>query len=154
MKKNNQKGFMLVEAFVVSTIVLGVLVFMFIQIRTIVNGFNKSFSYNTIPGIYIANELKKIIKIQDYDELKQQVELTGYVLVDEDRADWNNMFGMNNIKTLIIAKDDINSLKKIKGEKISDKVVDYINTITSSDVQNAYRIIVEFNDDTYASIRL
>jgi len=74
--------------------------------------------------------------------------------VDEDRADWNNMFGMNNIKTLIIAKDDINSLKKIKGEKISDKVVDYINTITSSDVQNAYRIIVEFNDDTYASIRL
>ena len=154
MKKNNQKGFMLVEAFVVSTIVLGVLVFMFIQIRTIVNGFNKSFSYNTIPGIYIANELKKIIKIQDYDELKQQVELTGYVLVDEDRTDWNNMFGINNIKTLIIAKDDINSLKKIKGEKISDKVIDYINTITSSDVQNAYRIIVEFNDDTYASIRL
>ena len=154
MKKNNQKGFMLVEAFVVSTIVLGVLVFMFIQIRTIVNGFNKSFSYNTIPGIYIANELKKIIKIQDYDELKQQVELTGYVLVDEDRTDWNNMFGINNIKTLIIAKDDINSLKKIKGEKISDKVIDYINTITSSDVQNAYRIIVEFNDDTYASIRV
>ena len=154
MKKNNQKGFMLVEAFVVSTIVLGVLVFMFIQIRTIVNGFNKSFSYNTIPGIYIANELKKIIKIQDYDELKQQVELTGYVLVDEDRTDWNNLFGINNIKTLIIAKDDINSLKKIKGEKISDKVIDYINTITSSDVQNAYRIIVEFNDDTYASIRV
>ena len=158
MKKINQKGFMLVEAFIVSTIVLAVLVFMFIQIRTIVNGFNKSFSYNTIPGIYIANELGQFITTYDY---KDAVDTNGYVLHNEIFEDydkeynlWNEMLNNANVKNLIVSKGNLDSLKQSTNALFSVELINYVNSLNVEEPIDDYRIIVEFNDNTYASVRL
>ena len=163
MKKNNQKGFMLVEAFITSTIVLGVLVFMFLQLRTIVNGFDKSFSYNTIPGIYIANELGNFIKNYDYENIKADVDVEGYLIKGENSYNylgldegsvWNEMLESSNIKTVIISDENVSDLKQVTDVQISDKLKSYISSIKVDNLSGIYRIIVEFKDGTFASVKI
>jgi len=60
MKKNN-KGFMLLETLIVSTIILSTLIFLFIQFSNIKTSYEISFTHNTIPGIYIAKELSDFL---------------------------------------------------------------------------------------------
>lgn len=163
MKKNNQKGFMLVEAFIVSTIVLGVLVFMFVQIRTVINGFDRSFAYNTVPGIYITNELGKFVTQYDYENIKQKVYNNGYILRNKDsykefdvsiNDTWNEMLKNSDVKNIIIAEENLRRLKDVTDGTFSPKLEDYIDTISVDNLVGQYRIIVEFNDDTYASVKL
>lgn len=160
MKKNNQKGFMLVEAFIVSTLVLSVLVFMFVQIRTVVNGFDKSFSYNTVSGIYITNELKDYIKNIGYDT--ELLENDGYIIngynayidKNQDTNDfWNEMLKNANVKNVVISIDDLSKLKSSLSDEISAGLKGYIKTINSVGY-NVHHIIVEFNDKTYTSIKV
>lgn len=163
MQKSNQKGFMLVEAFIVSTFVLGVLVFMFIQLRTVVNGYDRSFSYNTVSGIYIANEIGKFVANFDYENTKQTVDNAGYVIKNIDSYSkfdsavsdtWNAMLQDANVKTVIIATEDATILKEAKNGQISSKLEDYIDYLNVGNLTNRYRIIVEFNDETFASVKL
>ena len=147
MKKNNQKGFVLAEAFIVSTFVLGILVFMFLQIRTIINGYDKSFKYNTIPGIYNTVELEKFIKKTDYESLKTQVDNNGYVILDSSNASYTNIFKASNVKTMIISIGDLTALKS--DNNLSPKFLNYIKTLSNS---SSYQYIVEFNDNTFAAI--
>lgn len=163
MKKSNQKGFMLVEAFVVSTVVLGVLVFMFVQLRTVVSGFDRSFSYNTVPGIYIANELGDFIVSHDYDNLKQKVNVNGYIVQNidsyidfdyETNILWNEMLKAASIKNVVISTEDAAAIKTSNNVLSSVKLEDYIKFLSVDSNSNQYRIIVEFNDDTYASVKL
>lgn len=160
MKKNNQKGFMLVEAFIVSTLVLAVLVFMFVQIRTVVNGFDKSFSYNTVPGIYIANELGDYVKAKEYDN--ELLEQQGYIINGYDAYEntdisvndlWNRMLKNNNVKNVIISVSDTTKLKTSLSTEISAGLKDYLKTL-KTDGSSEHRLIVEFNDKTYASIKI
>lgn len=163
MKKSNQKGFMLVEAFVVSTVVLGVLIFMFVQLRTVVSGFNRSFSYNTVTGIYIANELGDFVEAHDYENLKQKVNIDGYIVQNIDsyidfdyeiNILWNEMLKVANIKNVVISIEDAAVLKASNNILNSAKLEDYIKFLNVDRDLNKYRIIVEFNDDTYASVKL
>lgn len=169
MKKNNQKGFMLVEAFIISTVVLGILVFMFVQIRTITSGFNRSFSYNTVPGIYIANELGEFIKENNYDDIITFVETVGYhnlssLYVGSDEKDnsyntlvsniWKKMLSKANVKTVVVSKEPMVELKQNSEEWLSSDFKSYINSVAVNNYDLSYRIIVEFNDETYATLRL
>ena len=160
MKKSNQKGFMLVEAFIVSTLVLAVLVFMFVQIRTVINGFDKSFSYNTVSGIYIANELSDYIQARGYDE--ETVENEGYIIKGYNSYEshgidvsdiWNRMLKNTNIKNVIISTSDTTKLKSSLSAEISAGLKDYVKTL-KIDGFNEHRLIIEFNDKTYASIKM
>lgn len=163
MKKNEHKGFMLVEAFIVSTVVLGVLVFMFIQLRTVVTGFDRSFSYNTVPGIYIANELGEFVVKYDYENIKQEIATNGYVIknvdsyIDFDYETnnlWNEMLKVSNVKNVIISTEDVSVLKTTNNILSSAKLEDYIRLLSVDNHENKYRIIVEFIDETFASVKL
>ena len=185
MKKNNQKGFMLVEAFVVSAFVLGVLVFMFIQLKTVVNGFDRSFTYKTISGIYTANELGDFITQYDYENIKLLVDQNGYANVgskyydnyDVDKTNIGNPIGMlwsemllnANVKTIIVAHENIEMLKEnyinvnlhfpewetdVTIQKPSSKFTNYINSLKIDNLVGRYRVIVEYNDETFASVKL
>lgn len=166
MKKNNQKGFMLVEAFIVSTFVIGILVFMFVQIRTITNGYNRSFSYNTIPGIYIANEIGKFVINNDYEDIKLEVDNAsgdGYIIIGTDEYinpysvlndTWIEMVNNVNVKSVVITREDAAKLKATTDEQLSSKFKQYIKALKVDNISGLYRILVEFNDETYASIIL
>lgn len=169
MKKGNQKGFMLAEAFIISTVVLSILIFMFIQIRTITNGFNRSFSYNTVSGIYIANEMGDFIRNNNYEGIMEFVDDYGYFdlsteyLVSDKELDsynimigntWKKLLSSTNVKKLIVSKEPMVELKSSTDEGISKNFINFINSIPVENYEFSYRIIIEYNDYTYASVRL
>lgn len=155
MKKNYQSGFMLAEAFIVSAFILGVLVFMFIQINTIISSYYKSFSYNTISGLYITREVKEFLVDNHYASLKEKADLNGYVIVDDTYLNevGKEMLKDSEIKTIVFSKQDMVLLKSDTSSGISNKLLAFTQSI-NSDSSFAYRLIVEFNNDTYSTIKI
>ena len=137
MKKSCQRGF-----------VLGILVFMFLQIKTIINGYDKSFSYNTIPGIYHAREIGKFVKNNEYATLIEQVDENGFVVLNNTNATYTSIFNTANVKNLVISSGDLSLLKA--DNSLSPKFQNYIKTLTNS---KEYKLIFEFNDDTFTTIK-
>lgn len=138
MKKNN-KGFMLAEVFIVSSFVLGVLVYMFIQTNSIMRNFNRSFSYNTVSGLYITNEVAKYIKKNDTNNYCTGVNIIDY----KDNNTWNNLKKSSNINTVIIG--NLNDIKAnaTSNTEISPKAQDFIKFLEEKD---KCAIIIEFNN--------
>ena len=138
MKKNN-KGFMLAEVFIVSSFVLGVLVYMFIQTNSIMRNFNRSFSYNTVSGLYITNEVAKYIKNNDTNNYCTGVNIIDY----KGNNTWNNLKKSSNINTVIIG--NLNDIKAnaTSNTKISPKAQDFIKFLEEKD---KCVIIIEFNN--------
>lgn len=58
MKK---KGFMLAEVLIVSTLLIGLLSFMFIQIKSINSAYSREFKYNTVDSLYGARVIKEYL---------------------------------------------------------------------------------------------
>lgn len=150
MKKNN-KGFMLAEVFIVSSFVLGILVYMFIQTNSIMKNYNKSFSYDTVQGLYIANEVKKYLNYMDSDTPYLSDACDSYEIFESSDEVWNNIKRFTNIKTVIIG--DLNYIKENASDdtNISAKEKDYIKYLVE---KNKCVLLLEFNDDTYASLNM
>lgn len=147
MKKNN-KGFMLAEVFIVSSFVLGVLVYMFIQTNSIMRNFNRSFSYNTVSGLYITNEVAKYIKKNDTNNY-----CTGVNIIDYSDDTWNNLKKSSNINTVIIGnlndiKANVTSTNVTSNTGISPKAQDFIKFLEEKD---KCVIIIEFDDKTVSA---
>ena len=70
MKKNNKKGFMLAETLIVSTFIVGVLLFIYIQLRNINNNYSKALAYNDVTAIYSANNIRNFLLQDNYEEIK------------------------------------------------------------------------------------
>ena len=158
MKKNNQ-GFMLVEALIMSVVVIGVLVFMYVQFQNISTSYDKSFSYNTVNNLYITHELKTFLNDNNYlEEIKEDIASSGtkYVNIADysiTSVVWSELKNRGNVKTILIADESLSSLKGRRTSGLSEKFNDFINYLKVDKEENKYRILVEFNDDTYASIK-
>ena len=157
MKKNNQ-GFMLIEALVMSTLIIGVLVYMFIQFQNISRSYDKSFSYNTVTGLYITNEIKNYLssnnKINDLMNNVKAAEKKYIEIKDLDDATWNELLEKGNIKTVLFTDESLSKLKGQYNSSFSEKLNDYINYVKVGEQVDKYRVIIEFNDDTFASLRI
>ena len=149
--KNNNKGFMLAEVFIVSSFVLGVLVYMFIQMNSIMKNYNKSFSYDTVQGLYITNEVKKYLNYNssNADYISRACE--SYEIFDSSESNWTNIKKQSNIKTVILG--NLNYIKKNANNdvNISAKEKDYIKYLGEKD---KCVLLLEFNDDTYSSLNM
>lgn len=157
MKKNNL-GFMLVEALIMSVVVIGVLIFMYIQFQNISTGYDKSFHYNTISGLYIANEIKEYFIVNNkLETLKTTVDSADkkFTIVDYNTTDdWDTLLNQANIKTVVLADEGLTELRGKRTADFSEKFNDFINYIKVDEDENNYRILIEFKDDTYASLKL
>ena len=157
MKKNNQ-GFMLVEALVMSIVIIGVLVFMYVQFQNISRSYDKSFHYNTVTGLYLTNEVKEYLTVNDLmDSLKQEVTESSkkFVIIDyEKTGSWGTLLTKGNIKTIVIADEGLTEIKGKRTSDFSEKFNDFINYIKVDKLDNEYRLLIEFSDDTYASLKL
>ena len=181
MQKNN-KGFILVETLLVSVFILTTLVFLFVQFRSIKKGFDDSFKYNTVTGMYAASNFSTYIKEASYatlvDTLKKECEGQSgcekkyYLdlstcpgqLLDEPNycarlKDILNIehvyFTFEDLSFLLHYLDSTTYMNNSKhGTDINRETRDYIKKIKYDKDVNRYRLIVEFKDGTYASIKV
>lgn len=160
MIKNN-KGFVVTEILILSTIVMGILIFMFIQFKNINRSYQYSFEYDTVPGMYLANNIINYINKEEYDNLvnKLSEEQKGYL--DITNCDVN-IFRTSTICTNLIEKSEIEqilfteeNLEKIKhnSNELNEDIKKYINQIKTANTKNDYRIIIKYKNNTFANMR-
>ena len=156
MKKNASKGFMLAETLIVTTFVAGVLIYLFIQFTNLSQNYNDSYSYNTVEGLYSLRNIKKFI-IKDTHALTNIHNIItddGYAEITDcenftEKDYCLKLFELENIKNIFITNNNFN---KDLFSTSNEGFKKFINKIKSKD-DYKYRILAEFNDSTYATIR-
>lgn len=150
MKKSN-KGFMLAEVFIVSSFVLGVLVYMFIQINSIMKNYNNSFSYDTVQGLYMTNEVMNYIKIKNQASNFVSNSCNTYQIISFDDSFGQEIKEVANIKTAIIGNTNYIKENITDDSNVTPKTKDYVKYINK---KSNCILLLEFNDDTYASLNM
>lgn len=176
--KKIKKGFMLVETLVVSIFILSTLVFLFVQFQTIKKSYEKSFTYNTVGGLYAASNVAKYLSSEGFSRISYDLAFSGSRFLsfyDSDptiadgcqekyvteTAYCNNLMEQLNIKSVIFTKENLGNLnnkieewtsKKEKPEALSNRMIDFIKTISYDGLPTYYRLIIEFKDDSFATI--
>lgn len=154
MKKNNSKGFMLVETLIVTTFVCGVLIFLFIQFNNLSKNYENTYNYNSVEGLYSLNNIKKYIEndsqfILSIDLKDGYMDLTDCSLFTDTKY-CEKLFKLEKIKVIYLTE---NNFDKNIFSNLNNKFKKFINMINSQGNEK-YRILVEFEDSTFATIRI
>lgn len=168
MKKLDSKGFLLTELLVTATLVSTVLIFLYTQFYTIKRSYDTSFKYNTVNGLYALSNVRSFLEENDIYILTQGLNTTSYVDLKNDNLQTANTTYFNelmtglNIKYLIFTNQNIDNLinQINNGTALNSDTNEYEDLkkfikridFDNKDTSNNYRIIAEFNDNTFASI--
>ena len=159
MKSN--RGFAITEVLVFSTVIIGVLVFMFAQFKNISRGFQYSFKYDTPEGMYLANNVINYINDSSYDKLVTllNTKVEGYVDITECNIDNSNLisycsalFQKSGIEKIYFANENLSGVRQNINQFDSD-FKNYINQIKVTNVDDDYRIIIKYTNGSFASMR-
>lgn len=160
MKKIDNKGFMLTEILVTSTLVCTVLIFLYSQFYSIKRGYDISFKYNTVNGLYASSNIKDYLIDNGLDTMRQELETKPYLDLKEDisfikaPAYWNLLISSLNIKAILFSKADLTELISNLNdlENIDEDFKRFVRNIDFDENSSDYRLIIQYNDDTFASI--
>lgn len=153
MKKLNNKGFMLVEILVVSVFISTVLVVLFVQFKKINNSYEVSFNYNTVDGLYLLDNLKKIIgpKVDTY--LGDQNYVNFYLTLCPNMEYECEMINNMNVKSLYLVMKDAKK-DMLNDTSLSITFKDYIKYMSFNTYNTNYFLVAEFSNGTYASVNI
>ena len=164
MKKSDNRGFVLTETLVVSTIVVAALVFVFTQFRTVNRGYERTFRYNTVEGMYAVYNLKSYLKWDGLEVLKLLFQEPSYQYIDITACP--NVYMMNSnyckqlirtldIKQVVLTRNQMDEVRSFVADDdhFSEEMKLFVGNV--SDVKsNGYRLWVEFQDRTFATLRV
>ena len=169
MKKNNNKGFMLVELLIVSVFVATVLTVLFVQFKKINNNYKISFKYDTVESMYLINNIKNRFvtatdsngyNLNTYKEFIKNENLKYEDILNPTNILYNsndnyfiNLLNESNIKNLYIAKKDAKEVMIID-KKIPIELRNYIKYMRFKTYNSDCFLIAEFKNGTFASINI
>jgi len=158
MKKNNKKGFIFAETIVISVVVVGALIFIYTQFMTVNKSYQNSFRYNTVDKLYATKNIIEYIKTDGLENLSSSLK-GEYIDITSCSVDYfmevnycEDLFKNLGIKTVLFVKEDVSGLKQQKNLPFTEEMKAYIKTIQVKK-ENRYRIIAEFEDNTFASLK-
>lgn len=170
MKKNNNKGFVLLETLVVSSFIITILIYLYVQFVSLKNSYDTSFRYDSIPNLYSLKQVDTFInKAYGYETLKSELaksENNNYLELYKNKCDLeyfsnnnsycNKLMENLNIKTLLIINNNLASIKTRFKEHnpYSNGLYKYLKTIDPVLASKSYLLIAEFNDKSYAYLRV
>lgn len=158
MKKNNKKGFIFTETIIISVVVLGALIFIYTQFMNINKSYQKSFRYNNVDKLYAVKNIIDYINTDGLDNLISS--FTGeYIDITTCPSQYfiettycQDLYKNLGIKTVLFVKEDITTLKNQNNLPFTEEMKSYLKTI-SVKKENRYRIIAEFEDNTFATLK-
>lgn len=168
MKKNN-KGFMLAEVVVTSTLLLTIMVSLFFTFNKIYVRYNDLTAYKNIDGFYaIDNFLEYIFNTTSNDNINAILEKKGtskyiYIINNGNCQITNttycdklkNTYNMTNLLLINEVEEDIDNLDKTTYNKTFIEYFDYLKKYYPFDnyAANSYLIVAEYklNDNYYYS---
>ena len=143
--KKNSNGFTILETLITSTLVISTLVFLYVQFNNLERNYDDSFRFNTVNGIHKAKELSK------YYQANPDKKCTNYsisICLNLSNDVYNilniqNSYLMSDLKTSEI---DFSKIQNTCDEGCK-RFIKRIKTDT-----NDIRLVVKYNDGTYASV--
>ena len=159
MKKSNKKGFILAETMAVSVVIMTCLVIVYTQFMTISKSYSRTFTYNSVNNLYLANNIKEFINNDGLYNLIKQLNYNNYVDITSCSSEYfteyiycETLLNSLGVKQVIFTKANLDDLKT-NMDGLSEKMKQFINYINYKNTNN-YRIIVEFNDESYATLTI
>lgn len=158
--KFNKRGFLLAETLIVATFITSTLIFLFIQVRNISSDYDITFKYNTIEGLYATDSIIKFLHENIiYEEASAKLTTDNYInlsycpfnmLYEVDFC--TNLLAIANVKSVIIATNNPGALiDQLELERnFNETFINFVKYIKFE--SESFRIIVEFNDDSYATL--
>lgn len=168
----NKKGFILVETLIVSVTILATLVYIFTQFQKIESNYSLSFKYNTTDNLYkVANFRTYLLEgindpTSNYDRVltsflaKTDVALDlttcPSTLIQVNQQYCISLIQKLDIKQVLFTKEDLTDIvSELKNLYFtSEEMKDFIKYIKHDSEPLKYRLIVEFNDGTFASLKV
>jgi len=167
MSKKNNKGFSIIEVLIVSTVILGTLVFLYVQFINIRKNYEISFTHNTVPGLYMAKTIAKYMLETDYQTVTSEIE-NGYLDITTTYtgcgALYNKLLEKSDVKKIFLTNENISDLqnylkntdKSVWNIHFSDNLYNFIMKLPAQSETNLtrYRLIIEYKNNTFATIVL
>ena len=164
------KGFMLIETLIASTIILGALVFLFIQFSNVKRSYDNSFKYNTIEGLYNGKVISNFLENSGTSDLDNYLNNStkGYVLLNGNCTigSWN--ISETELCEIIISEIDANHIiyvgnnisnlqNDLKNNDYDQNIFDnsfkkFIINLDSIEINQRKRVIIEYKNNTYAAL--
>lgn len=154
MKKN---GFMLAEVLIVSTLLIGVMVFMYAQIRTLTSNYNKAFKYNTVEGLYGARIIEELLYTENN---YKNITTTKFVNINEinQKSYFESLIKELGINKIIVTNNTsnvYNFLKQNYGNSNGylgtnsyyEPFISFSSTLSNDGINR--HIIISYNDNTF-----
>ncbi len=162
MKKSKQ-GFTLTETLVVSTFVIGTLVYLFVQFSNIKKNYDISFERDTIPELYYVQNINSYLSKIDITNITETLKTKEYIEIEtcsftmSSATYCKELMQMANVKKAIVVNGDTTNLKKQLKEStinpFSEKMYQYILGLSNSN-PTGQKLIIEFLDGTVASLQM
>lgn len=157
--KKNSKGFTLVETLIVSAFVIGTLTYLFIQINNSITNYDIAFKYDAVNDVYNTNVIKNYIADNGYIDLKNKMnngylDITDYVI---GNISYYELIKKNtNSKRILFVNENMIEIKKnLNNTDFSEELKRYISRYdNNTTLTTGYIIIVEYNNDHIASLRI
>ncbi len=148
---------MLAETIVVTSFVVGVLIFLFIQFTNLTKNYNNHYEYNTVEGLYALKNIRNYIKSDDvaFNKIKDRVIEYGFFDIKScdifsEKEYCLKLFELNEIDNIYVTN---NNFKREIFDEFHDSFKMFIKKIDAED-DETYRLLVEFDDKTFATIRV
>ena len=166
------KGFMLIETLIASTVIMGALVFLFIQFSTIKKSYENSFKYNTVPGLYNGKILADFISTNGTTNLDSSLSNStkGYIILNNNctLGGWNStktklcdsIISSINVNHILYVGNNISNLQNdIKNDNYDPNVfmsglMKFILSLEPIESKERKRLIIAYKNDTYAVITI
>lgn len=168
MKKNN-KGFMLAEVVVTSTLLLTIMVSLFFTFNKIYVRYERLTTYKNIDGFYAIDDfLEYTFNTTNNDNINKILDKKGtneYIYIIKNKIcqianttycnKLKNTYNITNLLLINEVKDDIDDLNKTTYNKTFIEYFDYLKKYYPFDeyAANSYLVVAEYklNDNYYYS---
>ena len=160
MSKMNNKGFLLTESLIVSTFVLTVLVFIFIQFKNLMVNYKSSYMYNNVEDIYSLGSMGAFLKNNitisipensSYLEIYKDGTCTN--IPEEKVYSCNELADAMNLEYMIYIDSDIESLKSSIGNtSLNQEIKDFIERASGDRIVGKGRLIAKFKNGNFATV--
>lgn len=152
---------MLIETLLVSTFVLGVLTYLFLQFSALKRSYDDNFKYNTVPALYgIKNINQYIAKQNGYAVLQATISESGYTTLDCTSINGNTctkLLSDLNTEVIYFVKDNIfknNINPTFIVFETDDELYYFAKKINFGDEDTNYHLIVKYKDGTFATMSI
>ncbi len=158
--KKIKKGFILAESLIVITLIGLTLFYLFIQFNQVFDNYEKNYNYNSVKGLYHADQIKKFLIKTNFSEIIIDLKDNLYVDISDcefasEQLFCQSLFNDLKVSKIYFVNEDITSFinyAKNTNEIFSKDLISYLNYIKFNQSHDGFRLLIEYTNNEFCSV--